>query len=1148
MAARGRAAKRGTTRSSCSALVDEYLEALDFGVDRRAARLVEAMRYSLLAGGKRIRPVLTLATAASRGARPQDVLPTAAALELIHTYSLIHDDLPAIDDDTLRRGPADVPCGLRRGHRDPGRRRLVRRGVRPAARASSRRRPRRCWPPPPRWRAPPGVRGMVGGQYMDVVGDDRGDDDLRVLHALKTGRLIEAAVVCGALLTGAEGDAVTPYRAFAGELGLLFQIVDDILDEVGRFGRARQERRQGSRPAQDDLRLALRARGRTAARRREPAPAPAGVSARCRATPPRSPSSPRTSSAAATERRRDLRPRGAYPVRECGRRDRARRERAPRWSLGAFGVHSDERSGDEKGTAMKVFVAGATGTIGRRLVSLLAGAGHEVVGMSRDEGRAAALSELGARGVSGDVYDPDASLGCSPTRRPTRSSTSSAICRAGSISGRDKDAFAANAPHPDRGRAEPRRGRRRGRRAPGRRAELRPHLRAGGRLGEERGRAAQPRPSSAGACGAQRRGDRGAREDGAGDAGHRGGGVALRFVLRTRDALRMGRLDRGRGPARALLDRRGRARRTSFIHVDDAAAATVLALAGRPASTTSATTVRPWRSSGCRSMPICLARSRRATCSASSWKGSAASTSSTGRCEQRGASNRKARERSVCSCASRAGGRDSSARRRAERAATVREASAHRPRRDGGARPVGPPRARCYTPLTMAADLLSRVSGPSDLQDLSEPELTLLADEVRDLILDCVSEVGGHLAASLGTVELTVALHSILASPQDRIVWDVGHQCYAHKILTGRRDCFASIRQYGGLSGFPNRSESEHDVIGTGHASTSIGYGLGLVEAARLAGSSEGTVVCVVGDGALTGGVAFEALNQVGQLAHAAGRRPQRQPDVDQAQRGRPAALPQPHPSRPRPHPPARGLRAQRPADPGHRRPRVRAGQGRQGVDEGPARARHALRGAGLRLHRRRRRPRHARPAGEHPSGDRHEAPGAGARAHASRARATSRPRSTRSSSTAPGRSTWATATAKAKKEGTTYTEAFGEALVELAERDERICAITAAMTQGTGLEAFEKRFPERFYDVGIAEEHAVVFAAGLAIGGRRPGRRRVLDLPAARLRHARAGREPAAVCPWCSPSTAPASSATTGRRITAPSTSRTCGSSPISS
>ena len=211
-------------------LVEEYLSGLDFGADKRALRLTEAMRYSLLAGGKRIRPVLTLATARGRGADPAGVLPTAAALELIHTYSLIHDDLPAIDDDTLRRGRPT--CHVAYGEdvailagdglfaeafdliltRQAGGCAAVLAALAEIAAAT-------------------GVQGMVGGQYMDVAGEAADDDDLRTLHALKTGRLIQAAVVCGALLSGAED--VEPYRAFAAELGLLFQIVDDILDETG---------------------------------------------------------------------------------------------------------------------------------------------------------------------------------------------------------------------------------------------------------------------------------------------------------------------------------------------------------------------------------------------------------------------------------------------------------------------------------------------------------------------------------------------------------------------------------------------------------------------------------------------------------------------------------------------------------------------------------------------------------------------------------------------------------------------------------------------------------------------------------------------------------------------------------------------------
>ena len=381
---------------------------------------------------------------------------------------------------------------------------------------------------------------------------------------------------------------------------------------------------------------------------------------------------------------------------------------------------------------------------------------------------------------------------------------------------------------------------------------------------------------------------------------------------------------------------------------------------------------------------------------------------------------------------------------------------------------------------------LDKISDPADLQQLSERELTLLADEVREAILSCVSETGGHLAASLGTVELTVALHSVLQSPKDKIVWDVGHQCYAHKLLTGRRDLFGTIRQYGGLSGFPNRAESPHDVIGTGHASTSIGYGLGLVEAERLARDGAGNVVCVLGDGALTGGVAFEALNQAGHL---------RTPlvvvinDNEMSIRANVGAL-QLYLNRIRLDPtltrlrediehgvakiPAIGRQAYRLGKDvkesmkallvpgmlfeelgfaylgvvdGHDMHALRESI-RQAIDTRRPVVVHVktVKGKGYE-------PAEARPDTFHGTGPFHIGNGA----------------------------------KKAAAIGTTYTDAFGQALVRLAESDERIVAITAAMTQGTGLEAFERRFPDRFYDVGIAEEHAAVFAAGLAIGGMRP-------------------------------------------------------------
>ena len=214
------------------ALVEDYLERLDFGVAAPARPLVEAMRYSLLAGGKRIRPVLCLAVAERLREPPRRLLPYAAALELIHTYSLIHDDLPAIDDDSLRRGrpTCHVVFGediailagdglfaeafrLITDGQEGTPARLVA-ALSEVARAT-------------------GVRGMVGGQYMDVAAAASRDDELRLLHSLKTGRLIEAAVAGGALLCGVEGVELELHRAFAREIGLLFQIVDDILDVEG---------------------------------------------------------------------------------------------------------------------------------------------------------------------------------------------------------------------------------------------------------------------------------------------------------------------------------------------------------------------------------------------------------------------------------------------------------------------------------------------------------------------------------------------------------------------------------------------------------------------------------------------------------------------------------------------------------------------------------------------------------------------------------------------------------------------------------------------------------------------------------------------------------------------------------------------------
>ncbi|HYZ70512.1 MAG TPA: 1-deoxy-D-xylulose-5-phosphate synthase N-terminal domain-containing protein, partial [Thermoleophilaceae bacterium] len=161
---------------------------------------------------------------------------------------------------------------------------------------------------------------------------------------------------------------------------------------------------------------------------------------------------------------------------------------------------------------------------------------------------------------------------------------------------------------------------------------------------------------------------------------------------------------------------------------------------------------------------------------------------------------------------------------------------------------------------------LERIGGPQDLHGLSDTELGEVAQEIRELIIDTIGEIGGHFGANLGTCEIAVAIHSLLDSPRDKVLWDVGHQAYPHKVLTGRRDQLATIRKYGGLAPFCSIPESEHDIMGAGHASTAISYAVGLKEAMRQGQGEDGRVAAVVGDGALTGGVAFEALHNAGGL------------------------------------------------------------------------------------------------------------------------------------------------------------------------------------------------------------------------------------------------------------------------------------------
>src|ERR671917_865863 len=164
------------------------------------------------------------------------------------------------------------------------------------------------------------------------------------------------------------------------------------------------------------------------------------------------------------------------------------------------------------------------------------------------------------------------------------------------------------------------------------------------------------------------------------------------------------------------------------------------------------------------------------------------------------------------------------------------------------------------------AELLPTIDGPADLRGLDDVQLAQVAQEVRELIIDTIGEIGGHFGANLGTCELAVALHSLLESPRDKILWDVGHQAYPHKVLTGRRDRLGTIRKYNGLAPFCSVFESEHDIMGAGHASTSVSYAVGIKEAMRHGVGEDGKVVAVIGDGALTGGVSFEALHHAGGL------------------------------------------------------------------------------------------------------------------------------------------------------------------------------------------------------------------------------------------------------------------------------------------
>jgi 1-deoxy-D-xylulose-5-phosphate synthase len=401
--------------------------------------------------------------------------------------------------------------------------------------------------------------------------------------------------------------------------------------------------------------------------------------------------------------------------------------------------------------------------------------------------------------------------------------------------------------------------------------------------------------------------------------------------------------------------------------------------------------------------------------------------------------------------------------------------------------------------------LLDSIEAPADLRDLSDEQLAQVAQEVRKHIIDTVGEIGGHFGANLGTCELAVALHSLLDSPNDKILWDVGHQAYPHKILTGRRDELETIRQYGGLAPFCSIAESEHDIMGAGHASTSIGYAVGIKEGMRhLGGDSDGKVVAVIGDGAMTGGVAFEAIGQAGGLGTPMvvvlnDNGMSIAPNVGALSR---------YFNRVRLNPKLWHARAE--VEGGLTRlpggigsaferlgPQLKESikafwapglwweeldWAYMGVIDGHdvRQLREALREALAA----------ERPVVVHIATVKGKgfAPAEDGGLEGMEEWHAAKPKSIVNGLPASAAPRKDRVTAKpAKASAPQYTQVFGEALVRECERDARVVGITAAMNSGTGLSILQKAMPERYFDVGIAEQQAILFASGMALEGSKP-------------------------------------------------------------
>ncbi len=380
--------------------------------------------------------------------------------------------------------------------------------------------------------------------------------------------------------------------------------------------------------------------------------------------------------------------------------------------------------------------------------------------------------------------------------------------------------------------------------------------------------------------------------------------------------------------------------------------------------------------------------------------------------------------------------------------------------------------------------ILENINKPSDVKKLKESDLPLLAEDIRSVLIDTVSKTGGHLASNLGVVELTIALHRVFNSPHDKIIWDVGHQVYAHKLLTGRYNDFSTLRQPGGISGFSAPCESEHDIFYSGHSSTSISAAYGIAQANKLKGNKDYTVA-VIGDGAFTGGMAFEALNN-------AGRERSRlivilnDNDMSISKNvgsfAKHLAVIKARPSYFKMKAKAErtinkipvigvklsnfifkiktgikkifyksstlfedfGFRYMGPIDGHNIDVLIDALEGAKSTDFPMLLHIKTVKGKGYDF-------------AEHDPSVFHGVP------------------------------EFDINTGELKTGGKSFSSEFGDILCHFAENDKRICAVTAAMSLGTGLESFKEKFPERFFDVGIAEEHAVTFCSGLSKGGMIP-------------------------------------------------------------